>query len=344
MTLEEEIRELEREITGTQKNKSTEHHLGRIKAKIARLREEQEKQARKARKTAGVKKAGDATVVLVGPTGSGRSTMLARLTGARPSDDPLATTPGIIAYKGAKIQVLDIPDLLLTRDALNTIKSSDLALLVIDPGQPDPAPYLDILYSHGIRINQSPPDVLIKKTARGGITINSTVDPGIERSSIESILHEYKIHSADVLIRETLTQDRFIDALEERKYLCAMTVMNKADLLEDASSGKLPGSGILLVSALTGSGIDLLKDEIFGSLDLIRIYNKPQGGQPDMDEPMILRSGSTVGDLCDRIHKDFRKRFRYASIWGASAKYAGQREGLDHLLADGDIITIVIEK
>jgi uncharacterized protein len=338
MTVEEEIKKLEEEILHTQKNKSTEHHIGRLKAKIARLREEKEKQAKAARKSTGIRKSGDATVVLVGPMGSGKSTLLNRLTGAKASDDPMTTTPGIMSHKGAKIQILDVPDILLFRDAIPTVRNSDLAVFVLEPSRLDPSPYVELLYESGVRINKRPPDIIIRKNTKGGINIISTVDSGIDRTSIESILSEYKIHSADVILREDLTQDRFIDALEDRKYLKAIAVMNKAEMADRAPKGLIP------VSALEGTGIDDLKDRIFDKLDLIRIYNKPQGSQPDMNDPMILNSGSTVGELCDMIHKYFRKRFRYASIWGASAKHAGQRAGLDHVLSDGDIITIVIEK
>jgi len=59
---------------------------------------------------------------------------------------------------------------------------------------------------------------------------------------------------------------------------------------------------------------------------------------------MIMREGSTVGDVCDRLHKDFRRKFRYARVWGDSAKHAGQRVGLDHGLEDGDILTVIIQK
>jgi ribosome-interacting GTPase 1 len=43
-TIEEQIKALEEEIFNTQKNKATEHHLGKIKAKIAKLKAQQELQ------------------------------------------------------------------------------------------------------------------------------------------------------------------------------------------------------------------------------------------------------------------------------------------------------------
>jgi ribosome-interacting GTPase 1 len=63
-----------------------------------------------------------------------------------------------------------------------------------------------------------------------------------------------------------------------------------------------------------------------------------------MEEPMIIQEGVNVGDICDKLHRDFRKRFRYAQVWGPSAKHAGQRAGLEHILMDGDILTIVTQK
>jgi hypothetical protein len=62
----------------------------------------------------------------------------------------------------------------------------------------------------------------------------------------------------------------------------------------------------------------------------------------DRNVPLILKRGGTVGDVCDILHKDFRKKFRYAFVWGSSVKYGGQRVGLVHELADGDVLTIVV--
>jgi len=48
--------------------------------------------------------------------------------------------------------------------------------------------------------------------------------------------------------------------------------------------------------------------------------------------------------VCDAIHRDWRKRFRYANVWGPSAQFPGQKVGLDHPLKDADVLTIVLRK
>jgi ribosome-interacting GTPase 1 len=345
MKIEDQIRAIEAEIRATPYNKATSHHVGRLKAKLAKLREAQQSRSAKKGKKTGIRKSGDAMVVLIGPIGCGKSTLLNLMTGARAKDDPydLTITPGVLVHLGARIQILDVPDILMARsgDAITVIRDADMIVFVMSPSAMDPRPYIDELYSHGIRINQKPPDVQIRRTTGGGININSTVDPGIDRQSIEGILREYRIHSADIIIRETLTPERFIDGLESnRRYLRVMGVMNKADLI---NSDKVP-SGIVAVSAKTGAGLEQLRGEIFKRLELMRIYMKPRGGQADRSEPMILQEGSTVAHLCDKIHRDFRNNFRYATVMGSSAKHDSQRVGLDHTLADEDVVTIIIQK
>ena len=89
--LEEQIQELEAELTKTPYNKATSKHIGRIKAKIARLRDEAVSRAMKSSGGAegfSVKKSGDATAVLVGFPSTGKSTLLNKLTG---TDSPPST-------------------------------------------------------------------------------------------------------------------------------------------------------------------------------------------------------------------------------------------------------------
>jgi ribosome-interacting GTPase 1 len=86
-----------------------------------------------------------------------------------------------------------------------------------------------------------------------------------------------------------------------------------------------------------------LKDAVYDSLGFIRVFLKPHGDEADLEEPLIVRRGSRVQDVCTKLHRDFVYRFRYARIWGRSVKHPGQRVGLPHKLKDGDLLTIIIE-
>jgi small GTP-binding protein len=361
MTIEEEIRAIQEEMDRTQKNKATEHHLGRLKAKMARLKDELIKRAI-ASKGGGegysVKKSGDATVTLVGFPSVGKSTLINKLTDAHSEVGEYEFTtldviPGIMEYRQAKIQILDLPGLVKGasagrgrgREVISVIRNCDLILMIIDVFNYQHLKVLeDELYDAGIRINQRPPDVTITKLVKGGITITSTVELSLDHETIKTILGEYKIHNALVNIREDITADQLIDVIRgNRVYIPAITVVNKIDLV-DKEHMKLFPQDALKISADRELNLDALREEIYNRLGFINIYLKPQGGPADMDEPLIMREGCTVGDVCDRLHKDFRRKFRYARVWGDSAKHAGQRVGLDHLLLDGDILTIIIQK
>jgi ribosome-interacting GTPase 1 len=56
-----------------------------------------------------------------------------------------------------------------------------------------------------------------------------------------------------------------------------------------------------------------------------------------------MRKGVDIGDVCDKLHRSFRKDFRYARIWGKSAKHEGQKVSINHILADEDILQIIKE-
>lgn len=89
-----------------------------------------------------------------------------------------------------------------------------------------------------------------------------------------------------------------------------------------------------------------LKKRIYDKLSLIRIYPRRKSAKKELQdgekgEPMIIKAGSTVAKVCEKIHKDLKKEFKYATIIGRSVKFPNQRVGLDHVVIDGDMITII---
>ena len=364
MGIPEKIKAIQDEMARTQVNKATEHHLGLLKAKVAKLRREQDDQQSK--KSGGqsdgfdVRRAGDATVVFIGLPSVGKSTLLNRLTGARSAVGAfqfttLTVVPGMMEYKGARIQVLDLPGIIkgassgkgLGKRILSVARSADLVLLVLDVFQPY---HEDVLVGElgnmGIRLNQSPPDVVIEKTHTGGISIaqQRPLTLTTERF-VRDLLRLYGYTSARVVIREDVTADQLVDRLAGNKtYAKAITVINKIDLVDDAFVESLRSRvrpGFVQVSADSDRNIDVLREEIYRRLEFIRVYMRPKGGETDYEEPLIMRRGATVGAVCDKLHRRMRREFRYAMVWGGTAKFGGQRVGIGHVLGDEDVLTIV---
>ncbi|UCE75095.1 MAG: GTP-binding protein [Methanomassiliicoccales archaeon] len=363
--IEEQIKEIEEEIRKTPYNKSTQHHIGKLKAKLAKLQDELDKRKAKRGEARGyaVKKSGHATVVLVGLPSVGKSTLLNILTDAESEVGTyffttLKVIPGVMDYKGAKIQVLDLPGLVegaskgkgRGREVLSVARSADLILLMVDVFANDVQLLVNELKKGGIRLNQSPPNVTINRKDRGGVSISSTVKlTNLEYDTMAAIFREYGYINADIVVREDLTEDRLIDSMaNNRIYTPALVVLNKIDLVSEAefkniknTLGDLP---ILAISAKEKVGLNDLRDSIFEKLDFIRIYMRPQGKKADYSEPLVIKRDSSIGNVCDIIHRTFRKRFRYANIWGNSAKFPGQTVGMRHVLQDGDVLTIVVSK
>ena len=90
-----------------------------------------------------------------------------------------------------------------------------------------------------------------------------------------------------------------------------------------------------------GDGLEQLREGIYKTLDIVRVYTKPPGGKADLTEPSVVRRGSTVGDVAETVHKDFARNLKYAQVWG-SGKFDGQRVRRDYILQDGNIVELHI--
>lgn len=360
-SIEEKIAQIEKEIRETPYNKASQHHIGRLKAKLAQLRESLESRGGKGKGSGfAVKKSGDATVALVGFPSVGKSTLLNKLTDAKSRVGAYDFTtvdviPGTMFYNGLSIQILDIPGIITGaakgrgrgREIISIIRNSDLVLILLDVFHPEHLETIKKeLYNAGIRLGQTPPKATIKKTTKGGIKVVSSVPlKKINEQTIREILNVNGIHSADVILHEDMDEERFIDAvMKNRVYIPYIIAINKADAAEKEKideARKAACGEALLISAEKGENLEELKKKIYERLDFIRVYMRPHGGETDYSKPLVIKRNSTVGDVCDRLHKDFRKKFRYAIINGKSARFRDQIVGLDHKIEDEDVLTIV---
>jgi small GTP-binding protein len=354
MGLADKITELETEISKTQKNKATEAHLGLLKAKIARLKNEAEVQrAKGGGSSAGfdVKKSGSATVVLIGLPSTGKSSILNALTGTKSRTAAYAFTtvtciPGMMEYKGAQIQILDLPGIIAGaergrgrgREVIAVARTADLVLFILDVFDPLYLPKLrDTIESVGVRLDCNPPRIVIEKRAKGGMSIHYDIKPThLTDKIINAVLKEYGIFNASVVVHEDATVDQLVDVVVGgRVYASSLVVVNKIDLVKPEFLKKLP-FGFLPVSAEKRTNIEALKEAIFHKLNLIRVYTRSRFEAADKNAPLIVKDGTTVLEAAEKLHRDLRKSFKHARIWGPSAKHPGQRVGPDHLLKDGD--------
>ena len=365
MGIPEKIEAIKEQMRKTQINKATEHHLGLLKAKLAKLRKElEESKQSKTGKAKGesfdIRRAGDATVVIIGLPSVGKSTLLNRLTNAKSKIaayqfTTLTVVPGMMEYRGAKIQILDLPGIIegassgkgLGKRVLSVARNADLVLLILDVFNPHHSALLKKeLGNIGIRVDEKPPDLVIEKTSSGGISVNAQVKlKKISESMIKDILRVYGIHNARVIVREDLTDEQLIDVLaENRTYVSSLTVLNKIDLVNQGFINEVQDSiktDFIPISADATINIEALKEAIFNKLNFIRIYMRPRNGEPDYKEPLITRNGSTVLEVCNKIHRNIKDEFRYAMVWGKSVKFGGQKVGMNHRLLDEDVLTIV---
>lgn len=338
------VAELEAEYARTQKNKATEGHLGLIKAKLAKLRREMEAQQSKGGGGGGggegfdVKKFGDTRVGLVGFPSVGKSTLLTTLTGTKSEAaayefTTLTAIPGTLRYRGARIQVLDLPGIIegaasgkgRGRQVISAARTCDLIMIVLDAAKPVTHKFLieRELYNFGIRLNEEPPQIVVKRKEKGGIDVQEIVPQtrGLTKDIAARILREYKMASVTVTLREDATIDRFIDAVDgKRTYIPCLYICNKIDQLtieELDIIDQMPN--YVPISSRDQWNIDELMDAIWNKCNMLRIYTKPKGessqstcrmervspGQiPDYEEPVVLHAAQpTVEQFCNRLHK-----------------------------------------
>ncbi len=304
-TAPEKIAALEEMLAIMPKHKGTDHLKADLRRRIAKLSQSGDKKAAAQRASMTVQKEGAAQVPVIGTPNSGKSQLVDVLTNASPTvaEYPFTTytvTPGMMEYENIQIQLLDTPPL---------VTASTLALL--------------------------PPN-LVRADALM-IVIDLSEDPLSQMEIITAELENMRIgidHTDDSNEEEVI-----------RYAKKALIIGNKIDIdgatenyevLEDLYRDEFP---VLAVSTTKGTGLEELKLAIFRLLEIIRVYTKTPGQRPDMNDPIVLPTGSTLADAATEVHKDFAANLKFARIWG-SGKHDGVMAKREHILQDGDIIEL----
>jgi ribosome-interacting GTPase 1 len=366
--IEQRIADIEAELAKMQYNKATQGHFATLKARLAQLNNELvDRAAKSARKGSGfaVKKHGDATVILLGFPSVGKSTLLSAITNkdskvAAYEFTTLDAIPGMMQYdgkyKGARVQIIDLPGIIeggatgsgRGREIFASVRNADLVLILLDAQNLE---HLSVikqeLYNANIRLDRRPPRVRVRDKIKGGINVTG-FPAKVSNEEIKHVLREYKVLNADVFLNEpNLSVDDIIDHIAgNRKYVPSLVCVNKIDLVPKLHLKQISEEigPFIPISAEKKYGLDDLKEAIVEKIGLIRIYMKKPREKTDYTEPMIVKKGITVNDLCLKIHRRFKDDFRYANVWGSSVKFPGQKVGLKHVLNDSDVVKIILEK
>ncbi|MGB9764180.1 MAG: GTPase [Candidatus Saccharicenans sp.] len=308
-TSEEKIAIIEKLLSIIPRHKGTEKLVALYRAKIAKLREENERRPTASRKGSlyRIEKSGAGQVILIGPPNSGKSSLIQALTGieVEVADFPFTTRqalPYMMNYENIKIQLIDTPP--ITRDYFESwlvemIKTADGLIIVLDASKNDAPIELEMILNH----------------LKG-----KKIEPVHEKSIIPSEKFPF--------LKRTLLLLNKIDLPE------AGQILEEISLLFS-----LPFE-LLSVSARTAEGLNILPAKIFQLLQVVRLYSKVPGEKPDYESPFILKKGSTILDLARLIHKDFAEKLNYARIWSKSGNISGLRVTRDYVLNDEDTVEL----
>ena len=308
-TTPEKIKALEVMMAVIPKHKGTERLRGQLKSRMAKLKEELQKRPTvgRAEQVYNIKKEGAAQVVFLGLPNSGKSCLLSQITNASSevADYPFTTQkpiPGMMKFENLQIQLVDTPPIQLDR---------------IESGFPN----------------------LIRNADALLLLVDLTDNPVFQMEILVEELDKMRIKGVG---------KGPIPSLEVGwASLRALLVGNKCDVKNAMEAYQkfekqfISIFSLLPISAKERMNFDDLKKEIYQILDIIRVYTKVPGKEPDWTEPVILKRGSRVEDVALSIHKDFVAKLRYAKIWG-SGKFDGQMVKRDFLINEGDVIELHI--
>ena len=292
------------------KHKGTEHLRGELRARLAKLQEDGEHKSGATRSQLNsVPKEGAGQVALVGPTNAGKSRILAALTDAKPkvADYPYTTRlpfPAMAPFENVQIQIVDLPA--VDEEASlpwmrSIVRQADLLLAVVSL-ETDPLAELEASFAELAAMRVEP----VRPEAAA-----APDEPG------------------QPLQRRLLVAANKLDLPSASETLELLQ-------LEVGDRHRIVG-----LSAREGVGLDELRRCLFDALQVIRVYTRAPGQQPDLTRPVVLGRDATVGDAAEEIHKELGAKLKYALLWGSSGKFSGQRVGRAHLLCDGDVVEFI---
>ncbi|RFA93929.1 OBG GTPase family GTP-binding protein [Pyrobaculum aerophilum] len=367
-TPEEKIKAMEEFLSTVPKHKGTEKLIKHIRRRMAELKRELNERREKERALRGgggsrlyVAKEGDIQVAVVGPPSSGKTSLLCCLsnTTLRPDDLPFSTVepvPSMFVEDGVYVQLVKTPSLVLDQSsdlnaiALATVRNADAVILVIgaDTDRGTAERIFQFFEDEGVNLTPLRNYVKIERRGLGGIQImGSGRVIGGTLNDVKKILNEYGIYHAVVRIEGEVTLDEVEEALYlDRVYKPTIAVISKTDLLKPSDSviDLLSKSGVRYYLAdLKTCSVDKrrLLEDLLKVTGRIRVFTKPIHSKTYTPKPIVVKAGSTVGEVAAMIHSSLAETFKYAVVWRREDfPNRPKRVGRDYVLSDNEIVEI----
>jgi ribosome-interacting GTPase 1 len=305
----EKIASLEEFVGAIPKHKGTDKLRADLRKRLSKLKagSQTKKGVGKRDSVFRIDREGAGQVAVVGPANVGKSALVAALTNATPEVADYAhttwsPTPGMMPVENVQVQLIDTPP--LDREFVE--------------------PELMELICRA--------DLIL-------LMVDLQAYPIQQLEDSVAFLQEYRIVPRHL-------QDRYSEQ-QRLTFIPLLVLVNKNDdgssdedydVLEELLGESWP---LLPISVATGRNLERLKLAVLERLEIIRVYSKPPGKDPDLSTPFVLQKGSTVAEFASKVHRDFLENLKTARIWG-SGVYGGQMVGRDHVLHDGDVVELRI--
>jgi uncharacterized protein len=300
-TNEARIAYLEEMLSIVPKHKGTDHLRADLRRRLSKLKAAVETRKSSGRQTSmyHIDREGAGQVVVIGHANVGKSALIKSLTSAEPEVSPApfttwAPTPGMMLIQDVQVQLIDTPP--LNRDFIEPL-------------------LMDLLRRC---------DLIL-------VMVDLQADPIQQLEDTLATLQAARIIPKDL-------QGQY-DGQRGLFFVPLIVVVNKVDtpsleedfdVLCELMGDECP---MLPISVDREFNIDRMKQIIFDKLEIMRIYSKAPGEDPDLGVPFVMKIGGTIDELAGKIHQDFAKNLKMARVWGHGV-FDGQLVGRDHVLHD----------
>lgn len=228
------------------------------------------------------------------------------------------------------------------------IKKEDMQCVIVGKSNSGKSSLLKMLTNAQPKISE-----LKYATTEPQIGIMNFATTKIQIIEIPAIDSEYYnkgiVYTADTIILVADSLEELNEVLEKVKTRGKIIlVITKTDTLSENEKRKIHATlkskykkyDFELISSKTHEGLEHLKNLIFASFNILRIYTKEPGKNIETakQHPMILQPDSTIRDVAEKILKGFSHKIKQTKIWGPSSKFPGQIVGLNHKLKDLDVV------